>query len=100
MERPATLDQVLDVLRERRAEVREKYKVELLGVVGSMARGEAASDSDVDVFADFLSGTTLFKLGGLAVELEQSLGRRVDLIDRKMVKPFMRPGMEHDLVRA
>jgi predicted nucleotidyltransferase len=96
----ATLDEVLEVLRARREEAREKYKVELVGVVGSLARGDARPDSDVDIFAEFLSGATLFKIGGLASELEQRLGRPVDLVDRKMVRPFMRSEMERDLVPA
>lgn len=96
---PATLDEVLSVLRARRDEIRERFKVELYGVVGSLARGEARADSDIDVFADWLPGTTLFKLGGAIYELEEQLGRPVQLIDSPMLKPAMRARMEADLVR-
>lgn len=96
----ASLAEVLGVLRARRAEIREKYKVDLIGVVGSFARGEARDDSDVDVWAEFLRGATLFKLGGAVSELEEALGRRVDLVDRDRVKPLIRPSMERDLVLA
>ncbi|MEW6598610.1 MAG: nucleotidyltransferase family protein [Pseudomonadota bacterium] len=96
----ASLAEVLGVLRARRADIREKYLVDLIGVVGSFARGEAREDSDVDVWAESLRGTTLFKLGGALAELEEALGRRVDLIDRDTVKPLIRPSMERDLVRA
>jgi uncharacterized protein len=96
----ASLAEVLGVLRARRAEIREKYKVDLIGVVGSFSRGEARDDSDVDVWAEFLRGTTLFMLGGAVSELEEALGRRVDLVDRDRVKPLIRPSMERDLVLA
>ena len=95
---PATLDEVLTVLRVRRDEVRQRFKVEMYGIVGSLARGEARPDSDVDVFAEWLPGSTLFKIGGAMGLLEDELGREIDLIDSKMLKPAMRARMEADFV--
>ena len=95
---PAMLDEVLTVLRARREEVRERFKVEMYGIVGSLARGEAGPDSDVDVFAEWLPGSTLFKIGGAMGYLEDELGREVDLIDSPMLRPEMRARMERDFV--
>lgn len=46
---------------------------------GSYARGEADNDSDVDLRIECLKGFTLFMLGGFGQQLENKLGRRVDI---------------------
>lgn len=49
-------------------------------IFGSVARGEAGPESDVDVLVDLLPGKTLFDLGGLLIDLEELLGCRVHLV--------------------
>jgi hypothetical protein len=96
----SSLQDVLDGLRARQAEARERYGVEFVGVVGSMARGAARRASDIDVLMNVVGHTTYFRLGELEAELEAQFGRPVDLIDLKTVKPRLRAAMERDLVRA
>lgn len=50
---------------------------------GSMARGEETKDSDVDMLVDMESGRSLFDLMMLKEELEEELGRRVDVVTEK-----------------
>lgn len=100
MTAPADLQKTLTILRERRTDIRARKKIEVLGVFGSLARGEARPDSDVDVLADFLEGTTLFRVAEAQIELEALLGRPVDLIDRAGLKGFARPSIERDFVAA
>lgn len=47
---------------------------------GSALRGEEGPASDIDILVDALPGATLFDLGGLQADLEDLLGRRVDLL--------------------
>lgn len=47
---------------------------------GSALRGEDGPASDIDILVDALPGATLFDLGGLQADLEDLLGRRVDLL--------------------
>jgi hypothetical protein len=56
-------------------------------VLGSVARGEDRSDSDVDLLVDLSPGVGLFTLARLQRELEQLLSARVDLIPDDGVKP-------------
>jgi len=93
------LQTVLDVLRQERPKAREAG-IELVGVVGSVARGDAGPDSDVDVVYDVVGHATLFTLGGLLMDLQDRLGRRVDLVDMSVLEPRRRAYMERDLVRA
>lgn len=98
MDRPVTLlDQVLDVLRSFRPQARA-VGVELVGVVGSVARGEAKGDSDVDVVFDVVGQLDYWRLGGLQRDLEDAVGRRVDLVDREMMIPERWTWMARDLV--
>ena len=97
---PATLEQTLAVLRARRDEVRAQCRVELIGVAGSLARGEARPDSDVDVVADFLAGSSLCKIARVELELEDALARPVVLVNRRRLRPPYSEGIERDLVLA
>ena len=72
--------------------------VELIGVFGSVARGEAGPESDVDIAYDIVGAATLFGLGELAMDLQDHLGRKVDLVDISQVRPRVRAAVERDLV--
>lgn len=65
---------------------------------GSMARGEANRDSDVDLLVDLPYGKTLFDLIDLKMNLENALGRSVDLSTYKSVKPRLKEYIDRDLV--
>lgn len=48
-------------------------------VFGSMARADAHDDSDVDFLVDMEKGRSLLDLGGLLMDLQDLLGRKVDV---------------------
>ena len=93
------LDRALAAIRGRRAAARARG-IDLLGVVGSVARGEAGPDSDVDVAYAIVGAPSLFDLGGISMEIQDDLQRRVDMVDLAQLKPAFRASMERDLVRA
>jgi predicted nucleotidyltransferase len=92
------LDDVLDCLRKQREDARNIYGIEFVGVVGSVARGEDGQDSDVDILMNVVGHTTYFRIGELEAKLEAALGRHVDLVDRKTLRPQFQDSMERDLV--
>lgn len=49
-------------------------------VFGSVVRGEAGPDSDIDFLVDLEPGRSLFDLGGLLMDLQQLLGHPVDVV--------------------
>jgi hypothetical protein len=57
---------------------------------GSVARGEARPDSDVDVLVDLAPGRNLFDLGGFAMDLEALLGRRVHAVTEGSIHWYIR----------
>jgi len=57
---------------------------------GSTARGEADEQSDIDLLVELDPGRSLFDLGGLQYELEQLLGRPVDVVTERGLKARIR----------
>ncbi len=92
--------EVLELLTARRDELVQRFGVRSLALFGSLARDEARPDSDVDVLVEFDGPTTFDAHMGLLVYLEDLLGRRVDVVTAKGLKPRMRPLIDRDLVRV
>lgn len=68
---------------DRLAALCERWKVARLAVFGSVLRADFRPDSDVDFLATFApdSRWSLLDLAGMQCELEDMVGRRVDLVD-------------------
>ena len=79
LERGLGIAEVLLPFREKILELAARHGVGNVRVFGSVARGEARSDSDVDLLVDLPPGKTLFDLGGFTADLEELLGRKVDV---------------------
>ncbi|HVY94687.1 MAG TPA: nucleotidyltransferase family protein [Bryobacteraceae bacterium] len=75
------------------ADVCRRYGVRALSVFGSAARGEMRPESDVDFMVEFEPGMRIGLSGfeSLARELESLAGRRVDLVTKRGLKPWVRP---------
>lgn len=71
------------LLRDRRNEIVEaaaRRGVRNVRVFGSVARGEDTAESDIDLLVDIDPGVGLFAIGALEAELEELLGREVDVV--------------------
>lgn len=66
------------------------YGVTDVRVFGSMARGDAGEASDVDLLVKPLPGTSLMDLGGLLMDVQDLLGRRVDVVSERALAPQIR----------
>jgi predicted nucleotidyltransferase len=76
--------------------------VAALWVFGSVARGDARPDSDIDLLIDFApeAEPSLLTLSGLHLDLADALGRPVDLGERQALKPRVAEAVEHEMVRV
>jgi len=67
-------------------------------IFGSVARGEAGEQSDVDFLVEMEPGRSLFDLGGLQYELETLLGRPVDIVTERGLSSRIRDRVLHEAV--
>ena len=88
-------------LRRHRSRVRallSERGMHLVGVFGSVARGEEGPSSDVDLLVTVDEGVGLFTMGWAREALEQLLGAPVDLVPEDGLKPTVREDVRRDLV--
>jgi uncharacterized protein len=92
---------VISVLRAHEPELRAAGVTRLL-LFGSTARGEARSDSDIDLLAAFDDTRRLSLLDVIGIEnrLSDILGQPVDLVEEGTLKPRVRARVEQEVVRA
>lgn len=77
----------------------EEHRVRIIGVFGSVARGEDRPDSDIDLLIQLPSDMGLIGLGRFQQAVEDLLSTTVDLVPETDLKPGVRPNVECDLVR-
>ena len=91
-------DAALRVLSRLKQELAAKYGVTRLALFGSTVRDEAGPDSDVDVVVDFDGPATSERYFGVQFRLEDELGRPVDLVSNKALRPELRPYIEREAI--
>jgi len=92
-----TKDEILSLLKERRAEFESRFKVRKLALFGSYSRGDQTPESDVDILVD-VSPSVGLEFVTLAERIEEILGRHVDLVSVRAMKPRMRETIEGELI--
>ena len=81
------------LLHEKRNEIykiAKKHGVNNIRVFGSAARGESRADSDIDFLIEVGGTTSPWFPGGLVAELEELLGRHVDVVEPDAIKESLR----------
>lgn len=85
---------LLDTLTERREEIlqiAEKHGAFNVRIFGSVARGEETAESDIDFLVDYdLKKTTPWFPGGLLMDWQELLGRKVDVLTENGISPLIR----------
>jgi predicted nucleotidyltransferase len=72
------------------------------GVFGSVARGEAGTASDIDVLVELDEDRSIgiFEYAGLKLYIDQLVGGRSDVVNRRTLKPLLRATILRDTVHA
>jgi hypothetical protein len=90
-----------ELLKARRLEIlslARKYGAHNVRIFGSVARGEARPDSDIDFLVELEPGRSLFDLGGLVYELRNLLGIEVDVVTEKGLRHRIRESILREAV--
>ena len=91
------MNMTLEEVKEKIVPVLQKSGVEYAGAFGSVARGEAKPDSDVDILVKFKVQPTFASYLQLDDRLKQALNLDIDLVTVGGVNKFLRPYIERDL---
>lgn len=83
-------------IQTKTAPIFRSYGVARASVFGSFARNEERGDSDIDVLVELQKPIGVFRLVGLKQELEECVGRRVDVVVRGSEHPLLTPHIEAD----
>jgi uncharacterized protein len=78
-------------------EICHRNDVSKLGVFGSVARGEATVQSDLDLLVEFSKRKGLLAVISLERQLADALGRKVDLVTEAALSPYLRSRILRDL---
>jgi predicted nucleotidyltransferase len=98
MDKPS-LDSVIAAITDHQKEVRE-FGVRSLAVFGSVSRGEAREQSDVDLLVEFAGPPSFDAYLGLNLYLEDLLRRKVDLVTTSSLKPAFRTRVEREAIHV
>jgi predicted nucleotidyltransferase len=90
------------VVGQKRAtilELAEKHGARNVRVFGSASQDEAGPESDIDILVDLEPGRSLLDLGGLLMDLDELLGRKVDIVTEKGLHWYIRDKVLKEAVR-
>jgi predicted nucleotidyltransferase len=95
--RTITLEE-LRCQKDRIVALAERHGAHNVRVFGSVARGQANPESDVDLVVDFERGRSLMDHGELMMDLEEVLGCRVDVVSERGLRDRFRARVLADAV--
>ena len=87
------------LLKEKREQIlaaAARHGATNVRIFGSVARGEADENSDIDILVTFEAGRSLLDHAALLIELEELLGCKVDVVSEKGLRPRMRETVMRD----
>ena len=89
----------VELIKEKATPLLKEAGIKRSFLFGSIVRGDDTPESDIDILIEPPKGMTLFSMGGLQVNLEEILGRRVDLISSGSIYPPLKPFIESNQVQ-
>ena len=93
-----TFEMLKDTLADHKQEIRDRFKVEEIGIFGSYVRKEQKKKSDLDVLVSFSETIDLFMFGQLENYLSDILGVKVDLVMKDSLKPRLKDRILNEAV--
>ena len=93
-----SIEQLLHEKREEIRNIAAKHGAYNIRIFGSVVRGEAGPDSDIDFLIDTGSTTSSWFPAGLILDLQEILGRPVEIVTEKALNPYIREHVLHEAV--
>ena len=83
-------EKIREKIQEQLPLLKAKYHVKKIGIFGSFVRGEQKKGSDIDVLVEFNSPISFFEFIRMENLLIRALGKKVDLVSKKAIKPAVK----------
>lgn len=80
----------LFLLKKKSIPILKRYGVRRAAVFGSFARNRTRKSSDIDILVDIQKDISLLDFIGLKLEIEEALGKKVDLVEYNTIKPLIK----------
>ncbi len=80
----------VEEIKQKVLPILEKYDIKKAGLFGSFVRGEMREDSDIDILVEIEDDISLLDFVGIKLEIEEALGKKVDLVEYSTIKPLLR----------
>jgi len=80
----------IEKIKEKIIPILKEAGVTRSAIFGSYIRGEENEKSDIDILVDYPDGKSLFDFINTKIELEETLGKKVDLVEYKTIKPRLK----------
>jgi len=78
-------------IKKKITPILKRNDVKRAAVFGSVARGEAKKNSDIDILIEFKKNNkSLLDLAGLKIELEEKMNKKVDVLTYNSIHPFLK----------
>jgi len=83
-------DNQITEIKKTIIDVLKKHEVKKAALFGSLVRGETTEGSDIDLLVEFEGRKSLLDLAGLQLELQEVLGKKVDVLTYKSLHPLLK----------
>lgn len=93
-------DPIRAVLQSHKDELHDRFQVESLSIFGSVSRGTARPDSDIDILVRYRHTPGIFEFLRLKQYLEGIMGRPVDLVTEGALKKQLKNGIMREAIRV
>lgn len=80
----------IEDLKRKIIPILQSHGVKRAGLFGSYVRGDMREDSDIDILVEIEEDISLLDFVGIKLEIEEVLGRKVDLVEYNTIKPIIK----------
>ncbi len=87
---------LIETHRQAILDIARRYRLTNVRVFGSMARGDADENSDVDLLVTLPPGVSGLAVGGLLMDVQELTGRRVDVTTDDGLHPLIRKRVQQE----
>jgi len=93
-----TIEEIREIITDRKHDLKDHFKVKEIGVFGSYARSQQKENSDIDILVEFERPVSLLGLVSLENHLSDLLKVKVDLVPKGDIRPELKEGILKEVI--